>query len=227
MVDGTQPQSPPGVARRSPHPRARAAAEHRRTHATPALGGDAPLRPRDQFYGCRGGRCLCQLWNILSTGAAAAAAGARGLSRRDPVEPELSRGDQTSGGMWPTSGADMTRGDEHGVEPGALELQHLVAVADVDVGDRELPGRHVREQLERELERVAVVVAAARSGGSPGRAPRAPPRARPRHAPPSPSRARGRALVRPDRDRVGLDGRRAGEPEQRAARSSSRIPSIA
>ena len=49
----------------------------------------------------------------------------------------------------------MPGGDEHRVEAGALELEHLVAVADVDVRDRELPGRHVGEQLERELERIA------------------------------------------------------------------------
>ena len=46
--------------------------------------------------------------------------------------------------------------------PGALEREHLVARRDVDLRDRELPGRHVGQQLEHRVERIGVVVGADR-----------------------------------------------------------------
>ena len=51
--------------------------------------------------------------------------------------------------------------DEDGVDPGPLEREHVGSRRGVDVGDRELPGRDVGEQLEHRLERVVAVVGVA------------------------------------------------------------------
>ena len=58
--------------------------------------------------------------------------------------------------------ADVARPHEHGIEAGPLEGQGLAPGHHVDVGDRELPGRDVRQQLEHRLECVLVVVALVR-----------------------------------------------------------------
>ena len=52
--------------------------------------------------------------------------------------------------------ADVPGRDEHRVDAGPLERQHLVAVLDVDLRDRELPGGDVGQQLEHGVERVDV-----------------------------------------------------------------------
>ena len=54
--------------------------------------------------------------------------------------------------------ADLLGADEHGVHSRPLEGEHLVAGRDFDLGDRELPGRYVGEQLEHGVERVDVLV---------------------------------------------------------------------
>src|SRR5580765_2129464 len=54
--------------------------------------------------------------------------------------------------------AHVLGADEHCVHPSPLECEHLVAVCDVDLGDRELPRRHVGKQLEHGVERVDVLV---------------------------------------------------------------------
>ncbi len=54
--------------------------------------------------------------------------------------------------------ADLLGADKDGVHPGPLEGQHLVAGRDLDLGDRELPRRHVGEQFEHGVERVDVLV---------------------------------------------------------------------
>ena len=54
--------------------------------------------------------------------------------------------------------ADLLGADEHGVHSGPLEGEHFVAGRDFDLGDRELPGRYVREQLEHRVEWIDVLV---------------------------------------------------------------------
>src|SRR5262245_26550967 len=58
---------------------------------------------------------------------------------------------------------EVVRGDDHGVHSRALELGDLVGGRDREVGDRELAGGDVREQVEHALERVIGVT------GLPGR----------------------------------------------------------
>ena len=53
---------------------------------------------------------------------------------------------------------DPAHPDEHRVDPGALERQHLVPALDVDAGDRELAGRYVGQELQHRVERVGVGV---------------------------------------------------------------------
>ena len=117
--------------------------------------------------------------------------------------------------------------DEHGVEAGALELEHLVAVADVDVGDRELPRRHVREQLEGELERVAVVPTGEMrkiSGSCSSSA--ASSSSSSRTSITVSSSSRRRSVVGPDRDRVGVHRRRRRASQSTGSVVDSRMPSI-
>src|SRR3954467_7778891 len=53
---------------------------------------------------------------------------------------------------------DVAGADEDGVDAGPLEREHLVAAVDGGLGDRELPDRNVRKQVEHVVERVVVVV---------------------------------------------------------------------
>ena len=54
--------------------------------------------------------------------------------------------------------AHVPGGHEHRVDSGAFERQHLVPAPDVDLRDRELAGRDVRQQLQHGVERIDVVV---------------------------------------------------------------------
>ena len=65
--------------------------------------------------------------------------------------------------------------DEHGVDAGPLEREHVVARGRREVGDRELAGRHVGQQVEDPLEvrPRRPRPRAARAGRSPGRSARA------------------------------------------------------
>src|SRR5581483_3141597 len=91
-----------------------------------------------------------------STSAAKSAAAARALiagmvdGRRSdfygPVPDEL---------------RDVPGRDEHGVDARPLEREHGLAGGDRDLGDRELAGRDVGEELEHDLDRVGVVVVGA------------------------------------------------------------------
>ena len=69
---------------------------------------------------------------------------------------------QTSGGAPPTRCGDFVVGDEHRVDAGALERDDVLAGRGLEIGDRELAGRHVGEQVEDPLEVVLVVLRVAR-----------------------------------------------------------------
>ena len=125
-----------------------------------------------------------------------------GLSRAAMVDASPRRRSgarpaQTSGGLWPTSSPMSPGLHEHRIEAGPLEGERLAPGHHVDVGDRELPGRNVGQELEHRLERVLVVVAdvSVRAGRSRGRAPRARLRAPPRCERPSRSRSRARLAL--------------------------------
>src|SRR5262245_57586312 len=47
--------------------------------------------------------------------------------------------------------------DEHSIHPGALQLGDVVGRRVAEIGDRELPGRDVVQQLEQDRERILVV----------------------------------------------------------------------
>src|SRR5581483_3900745 len=47
---------------------------------------------------------------------------------------------------------DRRAADEDGVDPGTLERHDVVAAGGPEVGDRELPSGHVRQQVEDPLE---------------------------------------------------------------------------
>ena len=53
---------------------------------------------------------------------------------------------------------DLGRADENGVDPGPFEREHLLARAGRQVGDRELAGRHIGQQVEDSLDMSLVVV---------------------------------------------------------------------
>ena len=53
---------------------------------------------------------------------------------------------------------DLGRADEHGVDPGPFEREHLLARGGREVGDRELAGRHIGQQVEDSLDMGLVVV---------------------------------------------------------------------
>src|SRR5260221_5550996 len=60
--------------------------------------------------------------------------------------------------MPATSAGDQGRAEAIGIVPGAMEGYHVVPGRDLDLGDRELPRRHVRKELEHRLQRILVVV---------------------------------------------------------------------
>src|SRR4029453_16221682 len=53
---------------------------------------------------------------------------------------------------------DVGRADQDGVDPGPFERQHLVARGRREIGDRELAGRHVGQEVEDPLEVRLVVL---------------------------------------------------------------------
>src|SRR5207244_7799122 len=53
---------------------------------------------------------------------------------------------------------NVTGADDHGVDPGPLELGDLLAACDVEIRDRELAGRKIGKQVEHSLEGVVAVV---------------------------------------------------------------------
>ena len=57
---------------------------------------------------------------------------------------------------------DRLRADEHGVDAGALERDDVVARRRLEVGDRELAGRQVGQEVEDPVEVVLVVLGVAR-----------------------------------------------------------------
>src|SRR4051812_13497333 len=54
--------------------------------------------------------------------------------------------------------ADPARRDEYRVEAGALELEHVVAACERELGDRELSRRDVGQEREHRFDRIGVVV---------------------------------------------------------------------
>ena len=129
-------------------------------------------------------------------------AAARSGRRRGGAPPRATRiaasairGAQTSGRRVTDERPDVAAGDEHGVDAGPLELGDLVAARADELGDRELPGRDVRQQLEQPLEVMLVRrrPPRPRAAGSRDRRARARARARPRHARGGRTRARARA----------------------------------
>src|SRR5919108_5719213 len=87
-----------------------------------------------------GGRVRSLAWCSRPRTSAALLEGALNLGRGS--------GDQVGG---------VGGGDDHAVDPGPLELFHLVAGARMDISDRELPCRHVGEELQHAIERRSIV----------------------------------------------------------------------
>ena len=85
-----------------------------------------------------------------SSATAASTDAAQSHSRRVTSDVGRARADQL---------ADCAVRDQHGVEACALELEHLVAVRDRDVGDRELPRGHVGQQRQNPLDPIVVALA--------------------------------------------------------------------
>src|SRR6266511_5675037 len=103
------------------------------------------------FSRLRYGRPYC----TPTSRSAAAPARTRARIVRDP--PQRASGSD-GGGLVTDERADVVRLDDHGVDPGTLECDHLVARRDRNVRDRELSRRHVRKQLEHVVEWVRVAV---------------------------------------------------------------------
>src|SRR5436190_5634855 len=94
--------------------------------------------------------------------AAAAARSAASHPSGRPHRSTRARGRKERSDLWgllTDELADVARGDENGVDSRPFEREHFLARRDVDVRDRELPRRHVREELEDRVQRVGVVVA--------------------------------------------------------------------
>src|SRR4029450_1883376 len=79
-----------------------------------------------------------------------AASATHGPPHRLTAESDL-RGSRTN------QACEVLRSDDPGVHSGALQLGDLVGGRDLDVGNRELAGRDVREQVEHALEGIVGV----------------------------------------------------------------------
>src|SRR5262245_14344650 len=86
-------------------------------------------------------------WIPISRNAAARPSSARRTGPAGPRSSNLRRRATDEVG-------DVGRADEDGIDPRPLEREHLVAVRRVQVGDRELAGRDVGEQIEDPVELV-------------------------------------------------------------------------
>src|SRR4051812_14902852 len=120
-----------------------------------------------------GGTMLCSSGLKSANGCAyltptrrSAAAPARIAPSATVGPPKSASARRRAGGASDFGGAsadelgNVPGGHDHSVHSGALELRDLVAAADRQLRDRELPGRHVLKQVERALERILVAVGA-------------------------------------------------------------------